>query len=173
MIIVFFIFLFNGGVKGLSVDELKDSVLNQFVEAFDRIIQVEKEIKDLKSKDLNNTEVIKLLMQQVEDLKKYNAQETEIRIKNENQIKLLKEQVEELRTITAPETCAQFVKQGGTRGDDVYLDPDGVNQGKKQLLMIIIILSLCSFWIAFCSLDSYRNSPNILEGKSDINRGIL
>ena len=96
-----------------------------------------------------NTEEIKLLKQHVEDLKKYNQKETEIRIENEKQIKLLKEQVEELRKITAPETCAQYVKQGATRGEDIYLDSDGVNHGKKAAVCTITILIALSFfyWI--------------------------
>ena len=53
-----------------------------------------------------------------------------IRIENEKQIKLLKEQVEELRKITAPEKCLQLVRQGVTRGTDIFLDSDGVNHGK-------------------------------------------
>ena len=120
-----------------------------------------KVIKELKRKDLNNTEKIQFLIQQVEDLKKHIEQETKIRITNTEQINLLKEQVEDLRKITAPETCAQFVKQGVTRGEDVYLDSDGVNHGKKHLLMLTIFSSPCSFWIGFCSLNFYRNFPNI------------
>ena len=152
LIIIFSISLFNGGVNGQSLTEFKKLVAEQLTEAFDRIIEIEKETKDLKSKDLNNTEKIKLLVQQVEDLKKYNEQETKIRIENENQIKLLKEEnknqikllkeeVKELRKITATETCPQLVKQGVSRGEDVYLDPDGVNHGKKQLLLLMTFLS--------------------------------
>ena len=135
LIIIFLFFLFNGEVNGRSVEELEKLVASQFVEVFDRIIKIEKEeIKELKRKELNNTEEIQILKQQVEALKKYIAQETEIRISNIEQIELLNKQVEELRKITAPETCAQLVKQGVTRGEDVYLDPDGFNHGKKQLL---------------------------------------
>ena len=173
LITVFLIFLFNGGVNGQSLSEFKTQVAEQLTEAFDRIIKLEKETKDLKSKDLNNTEEIKLLKQHVEDLKKYNQQETEIRIENEKQIKLLKEEVIEFRKITATETCVQLVKQGVTKGEDVYLDPDGVNHGKKQLLMLIIFLSRSSYWIGICSLNFYCNSPNILGEKSDINQVIL
>ena len=163
LIIIFSISLFNGGVNGQSLIEFKKLVAEQLIEAFDRIIEIEKETKDLKSKDLNNTEKIKLLIQQVEDLKKHNEQETKIRIENENkikllkeenknqikllrvenknQIKLLKEEVKELRKITATETCPHLLKKGVTRGEDVYLDPDGVNHGKKQLLLLMTFLS--------------------------------
>ena len=174
LITVFLILSFNGGVDGRSVKELEKIVASQFVEVFDRIIKIEKEeIKELKRKDLNNTEKIQFLIQQVEDLKKHIEQETKIRITNTEQINLLKEQVEDLRKITAPETCAQYVKQGVTRGEDIYLDSDGVNHGKKHRLMFILFLSPCSFWIGFCSLNSYRNSPNIFGGKSDINHVLL
>ena len=139
MITVFSFFSFNGGVDGRSVEELEKIVASQFVEVFDRIIRIEKEeIKELKRKDLNSTEEIQFLKIQVEDLKKENAQETEIRIKNEKQIELLKEEVEDLRKTTAPETCATLVKQGVKRGKDILLDSDGVNHGKKQLLSLIL-----------------------------------
>ena len=151
LINIFFIFSFNGGVNGRTVEELEKILASQFVEAFDRIIKIEKEsakeIKELKSKDLNNTEEIKFLKSQVEDLKNNFAQEKEIGIRNTEQIELLNEQVEELRKMTAPETCSQFSKQGVTRGKDVYLDSDGVNHGKKQQLTFKIFLSPCSFWI--------------------------
>ena len=89
LITIFLISSFNGGANGRTVDELEKILASQFVEAYDRIIEIEKKsakvIKELKRKDLNNTEEIQFLIQQVEDLKKYNAQETEIRISNENQ----------------------------------------------------------------------------------------
>ena len=160
LITVFSIFLFNGGVDGRTVGELEKIVASQFVEVFDRIIRIEKEeIKELKRKDLNSTEEIQFLKIQVEDLKKENVQETEIRIRNENQqakeiqelekkheenkkeIEFLKQKVEDLQKFQAPETCYQLGKQGVTRGQDVYLDFDGFNHGKKQLLMLIIFLS--------------------------------
>ena len=130
LITVFLFFLFNGGVNGQSLAEFKTLVAEQLTEAFDRIIKLEKEIKELKSKDLNDTKELQFIKQQVEDLKKDNAQETKVRMENEKQIKLLKEQVEELRKITSPEKCLQLVKQGVTRGKDILLDPDGVNHGK-------------------------------------------
>ena len=130
LIIVSFIISFIGEVNGRTVDELEKILAGQFVEAFDRMIKIEKEMKELKSKDLNNTKELQFLKQQVEDLKNDNAHETEVRIENEKQIKLLKEQVEELRKITSPEKCLQLVKQGVTRGKDILLDPDGVNHGK-------------------------------------------
>ena len=149
LIALFSIFLFNGGVNGQSLAEFKKLVAEQLTEAFDRIIQIEKgsaiEIKELKSKDLNNIEEIKFLKSQVEDLKNDNAQEKEMRIRNTEQIDLLKGQVDELRKITAVETCSQLSKQGVTKGKDVYLDSDGVNHGKRQFLTLITFSS--PFWI--------------------------
>ena len=154
LITTFLILSFNGAVKGRTVDELEKIVASQFVEAFDRIIQIEKEsaeeIKELKRKDLNNTEEIQFLIQQVKDLKRYNEQEKDIRITNENQlgkeiqklnkkheenkkeIEFLKQKVEDVQKIQAPETCSQLGKQGVTRGHDVYLDSDGFNHGKSS-----------------------------------------
>ena len=59
--------------------------------------------------------------------------------------------MEDLRKITAPEKCVQLAKQGVARGEDVYLDHDGVNHGKKQLLLLMKFLSPCYFfnWILF------------------------
>ena len=150
LITIFLILSFNSGVDGRSVKELEKIVASQFVEVFDRIIRIEKEeIKELKRKDLNNSEEIQFLKVQVEDLKKENVQETEIRIRNENQqakeiqelekkheenkkeIEFLKHIVEDLQKLQAPESCLQMGKQGVTRGQDVYLDSDGVNHGKK------------------------------------------
>ena len=53
LIIIFSISLFNGGVNGQSLTEFKKLVAEQLTEAFDRIIVIEKETKDLKSKNLN------------------------------------------------------------------------------------------------------------------------
>ena len=156
LITVFLTFLFNGGVNGQSLAEFKKLVAEQLTEAFDRIIVNEKQ-------QANNTKEIKFLKMQVEDLKKEYAQETEKRITNENQqakeiqelekkheeneeeIEFLKQEVEDLQKFQAPETCYQLGKQGVTRGQDVYLDSDGFNHGKMQLLMLIIFLSPCSF----------------------------
>ena len=92
LITIFLILSFNSGVDGRSVKELEKIVASQFVEVFDRIIRIEKEeIKELKRKDLNNTEKIQFLTQQVEDLKEHIEQETKIRITNTEQINLLKE----------------------------------------------------------------------------------
>ena len=110
LIIVSFIIYFIGEVNGRTVDELEKILASQFVEAFDRIIKIEKEsakeIKELKSKDLNNTNKIDFLTQQVEDLKESALEIKELKSKylnNTNKIDLLTQQVENLKKDNAQE----------------------------------------------------------------------
>ena len=65
---------------------------------------------------------------------------------NSRQIEFLKQQVEELLKMIAPESCHQISKQGITRGQDIFLDPDGINQGKKAAVKVktITLTSLIS-----------------------------
>ena len=111
----------SNGVSGISVDELHEAVLDQFVEVFDRIILNEKKHNYFVKK---NGEEQALQIQQLVSKDEENSR----------QIELLKQQVEELLKINAPESCHQLSLQGITRGQDIFLDPDGINQGKKQLL---------------------------------------
>ena len=101
---------FNYTVNGRTVEELEKILASQFVEAFDRIIKIEKEsakeIKELKSKDLNNTNKIDFLTQQVEDLKESALEIKELKSKylnNTNKIDLLTQQVENLKKDNAQE----------------------------------------------------------------------
>ena len=121
MLITICLNISSNGVNGRSVDELEELVLDQFVEVFDRIILNEKKHNDFVKK---NGEEQALQIQQlvIKD------------VENSRQIELLKQQVEELLKINAPESCHQLSKQGITRDRDIFLDPDGINQGKKQLL---------------------------------------
>ena len=111
----------SNGVNGISVDELHEAVLDQFVEVFDRIILNEKKHNYFVKK---NGEEQALQIQQLVSKDEENSR----------QIEFLKQQVEELLKLNAPESCHQLSKQGITRGQDIFLDPDGINQGKKQLL---------------------------------------
>ena len=111
----------SNGVNGISVDELHEAVLDQFVEVFDRIILNEKKHNNFVKK---NNEEQALQIQQLVSKDEENSR----------QIEFLKQQVEELLKMIAPESCHQISKQGITRGQDIFLDPDGINQGKKQLL---------------------------------------
>ena len=117
------------GVNGKTVKELEEQVLDQFTEAIDHIIENEKKHKDFVKK---NNEEQALQIQQLESKDEENSR----------QIELLKQQVEELLKINAPESCHQLSKQGITRGQDIFLDPDGINQGKKQLLKLRQLLNV-------------------------------
>ena len=121
MLITICLNISSNGVNGISVDELQEAVLDQFTEAYTRIILNEKKHKDFVKK---NGEEQALQIQQLVSKDEENSR----------QIELLKQQVEELLKINAPESCHQLSKQGITRGQDIFLDPDGINQGKKQLL---------------------------------------
>ena len=129
MLITICLNISSNGVNGKSVDELEDLVLDQFVEVYDRIILNEKKHKDFVKK---NSEEQTLQIQQLESKDEENSR----------QIELLKQQVEELLKIIAPESCHQLSKQGITRGQDIFLDPDGINQGKKQLLKLRQLLNV-------------------------------
>ena len=119
--------LFINGVNGKSQAELEKEVLAQFVEVYDRIIKIEKE----------HVKTIQELEKKHED--------------NLNEIQFLKQKVKDLQKMNAPETCAQLVKQNLTRGQDVFIDSDGVNQGKKQLFVIILFYCLVLFGLDFVS----------------------
>ena len=121
MLITICLSVCSDGVNGISVDELEEAVLDQFTEAYTRIIAIEKKHNDFVKK--NNEEQTL----QIQQLKSKDEE-------NSRQIELLKQQVEELLKLNAPESCHQLSKQGITRGQDIFLDPDGINQGKKQLL---------------------------------------
>ena len=118
MLITICLNISSNGVNGISVDELHEAVLDQFVEVFDRIILNEKK---------HNHFVKKIGKEQALQIQQLVSKDEE----NSRQIELLKQQVEELLKLNAPESCHQLSKQGITRGQDIFLDPDGINQGKS------------------------------------------
>ena len=124
---------------------LEKEVLAQFVEVYDRIIKNEKDH-----------------VKTIQELKKKHED-------NSNEIQFLKQKVEDLEKLTASETCAQLVKQNITRGQDVFIDSDGVNHGKKQLFALLLFLFTCPFWIGFCQLNFHQNISYFFEVKIDIN----
>ena len=128
MLITICLNISSNGVNGKSVDELEDLVLDQFVEVFDRIILNEKKHKYFVKK---NGEEQALQIQQLVSKDEENSR----------QIELLKQQVEELLKMNAPESCHQLSKQGITltRGQDIFLDPDGINQGKKPITQCFLL----------------------------------
>ena len=129
MLITICLNIYSNGVNAKSVDELEDLVLDQFVEVFDRIILNEKK---------HNYFVKKIGEEQALRIQQLVSKDEE----NSRQIELLKQQVEELLKIIAPESCHRLSKQGITRGQDIFLDPDGINQGKKQLLKLRQLLNI-------------------------------
>ena len=63
---------------------------------------------------------------QIQELRSNDLKKTE-------EIKFLKLQIEELRKMTAPATCSELWKQDITRDQEVFLDPDGLNNGEKPV----------------------------------------
>ena len=101
--------LFSNNVNAKSVNELEQEVLSQFVEVYDSIRynnkQQAEKIQQLKQKDEDQSRKIELLQLQVKELQKLNA----------------------------PSTCSQLWKQGIDRDQDIFLDFDGINHGKKPV----------------------------------------
>ena len=115
---------------------LEKEVLSQFVEVYDRIIKIEKDhvktIRELKKEHLKTIQELKNEhLKTIQELEKKHEE-------NSDKIQFLKQKVEDLEKLTAPETCAQLVKQNITRGQDIFIDSDGVNHGKKQLFALIL-----------------------------------
>ena len=121
MLITICLSVCSDGVNGISVDELEEAVLDQFTEAYTRIIAIEKKHNDFVKK---NSEEQALQIQQLISKDEENSR----------QIELLKQQVEELLKINAPESCHQLSKQGeGIDGKRELVDPDGKNIGFKPI----------------------------------------
>ena len=101
--------LFSNDVNAKSVSELEKEALSQFVEVYDLIRYNNKQ----------QAEKIQQLMQKDEDQSK--------------KIELLQLQVTELQKLNAPSTCSQLKKQGIDRDQEIFLDFDGINHGKKPV----------------------------------------
>ena len=120
---------------------LEKEVLREFTDVYDRIIKIEKDhVKTIQELQKEHVKTIQELEKKHED--------------NKNEIEFLKQKVEDLQKVHPIETCSQLVKQGIAKGQDIYLDSDGINHGKKPLLMLRIF-----FWI----LDNYLDSKLKLE----------
>ena len=121
---------------------LEKEVLAQFVEVYDRIIKIEKDhVKTIQELKKEHVKTIQELEKKHED--------------NSNEIQFLKQKVEDLEKLTATETCAQLVKQNITRGQDVFIDSDGFNHGKKAAVCTITILIALSFFYWILSADFF------------------
>ena len=101
--------LFSNDVNAKSVSELEKEALSQFVEVYDLIRYNNKQ----------QAKKIQQLMQKDEDQSK--------------KIELLQLQVTELQKLNAPSTCSQLWKQGIDRDQEIFLDFDGINHGKKPV----------------------------------------
>ena len=116
--------LISNDVNAKSVNELEKDVLSQFVEVYDLIRYNNKQ----------QAEKIQQLMQKDEDQSK--------------KIELLQLQVTELQKLNAPSTCSQLKKQGIDRDQEIFLDFDGINHGKKPVevcMYLSLFLMQCNF----------------------------
>ena len=108
LILAIFSLSFNE-VKGRSVEELEKLVTKRFLGIYDRMDLQDEEIKQLKKKDLNTTEEIKSLKQQIKELKS-----------------TFKQQIEEFKSIsTTAKSCFQLSLQGIQKDGQFKVDPDG------------------------------------------------
>ena len=54
-------------------------------------------------------------------------------LEKKQEIEFLKLQIQELQKSNAPATCSELVKQGVTRSQEIFVDSDGLNHGKKPV----------------------------------------
>ena len=128
------------GVKGYSIAELKELVTKKLGENWDEIELQDEKIQLLKKKDLETTDEIKSLKQQIEELKsisttaksRMDLQDEEIKqlkkkdLNTTEEIKSLKQQIEELKSIsTTAKSCFQLGLQGIQKDGQFKVDPDG------------------------------------------------
>ena len=112
------------GVIGLSVDELKELVLDQFTEVYDRIIENEKKHKDVVRK--NNELFTALQNQEIlmkTTLKNYN----ELQSETEN-LKLQYRTLEMYSKLSLPETCSALKKTGLNESVSAMINPAGLDK---------------------------------------------
>ena len=113
---------------------LEKEVLREFTNVYDRIIKIEKDhVKSIQELQKKHVKTIQELEKKHED--------------NKKEIEFLKQKVEDLQKVHPIETCSQLVKQGIAKGQDIYLDSDGVNHGKKQLLMLRIFFGILNTYL--------------------------
>ena len=112
------------GVIGISVYELKELVLDQFTEVYDRIIENEKKHNDVVRK---NNELFTALQNQETlmktTLKNYNELQSEI----EN-LKLQYRTLEMYSKLSLPETCSALRKTGLNESVTAMINPAGLDK---------------------------------------------
>ena len=98
----------------------EQDVLDAFTDVYDIMYSIRddhaKQIQELRDNQAK----------QIQELRSNDLKKTE-------EIKFLKLQIEELRKMTAPATCSELSKQDITRDQEVFLDPDGLNNGEKPV----------------------------------------
>ena len=103
-------------VAGKSANE--QDVLDAFTDVYDIMYGIRddqaKQIQELRDNQAK----------QIQELRSNDLEKTE-------EIKFLKLQIEALQKMTAPATCSELWKQDITRDQEVFLDPDGLNNGEK------------------------------------------
>ena len=111
-------------VKGLSVDELKQLVLDQFTESYDRIIRNEKKHDDLVKK---TNELVTALQNQDTLMKTMLKNYNELQMETEN-LKLQYRTLEMYSRLTLPETCSELKKTGLNKSVAAMINPAGLEQ---------------------------------------------
>ena len=111
-------------VKGLSVEELEQLVLDQFTESYDRIIKIEKNHADLVKK---NNELVTAMKNQDTLMKTMLKNYNELQMETEN-LKLQYRTLEMYSKLTLPETCSELKKTGLNKSVTAMINPAGLEQ---------------------------------------------
>ena len=111
-------------VKGLSVEELEQLVLDQFTESYDRIIKIEKNHADLVKK---NNELVTALQNQDTLMKTMLKNYNKLQMETEN-LKLQYRTLEMYSRLTLPETCSELKKTGLNKSVAAMINPAGLEQ---------------------------------------------
>jgi hypothetical protein len=126
-------------VKALSVEELKQLVLDQFTESYTRIIEIEKKHADFvkKNNDLfeknhdefmkKNNELVTALQNQDALIKTMLKNYNELQMETEN-LKLQYRTLEMYSKLTLPETCSALKKTGLNKSVTAMINPAGLEQ---------------------------------------------
>ena len=112
------------GVIGISVYELKELVLDQFTEVYDRIIENEKKHNDVVRK---NNELFTALQNQETLMKTTLKNYNELQSETEN-LKLQYRTLEMYSKLSLPETCSALKKTGLNESVAAMINPAGLDK---------------------------------------------
>ena len=123
------------GVNGKTVKELEEQVLDQFTEAFDRIIENERKHKDFVKKnneqheDLvkKNNELVTALQNQDTLMKTTIKNYSELQLETED-LKLKYRTLEMYSKLSLPETCSALRKTGLNESVTAMINPAGLDK---------------------------------------------